>query len=109
MKPLLPTLKERKRYVVYELLSDQPVRGGEKAVLAHLHRVLGLFDSAAAGIIPVAYDEKHQYGTLRVAHTSVEKVKAALILMTEVGGVPVIPRVRGVSGILKKSARFIHV
>lgn len=106
MKPLLPTLKERKRYLVYELLSERPVRGGERAVLDHLRSALGLFDGAKAGILPVRYDQERQTGILRVAHGSVDKVKGALLLLTA-ADVPVIPRVRGVSGILKKTGRFL--
>ncbi len=107
MKPLLPTLKEKKRYVVYELLSDQPVDGGERAVLGHLQTTLGLFDGAKAGILPVKYDAKLQTGVLRVSNAAADKVKAALLLLTAINGVKVIPRVRGVSGILKKTERFL--
>ena len=106
MKPLLPTLKETKRYVVYELISERPAPGGEREVLRHLQATLGLFDAAKAGVLAVRYDEQAQTGVLRCAHTSVDKLKAALLLLTNVQGVPVIPRVRGVSGILQKTARF---
>ncbi len=108
MKPLLPTLKERKRYIVYELLSQKSLgRAPEQAVLDHLRARLGLFDSAKAGILPVRYDQKTQSGILRVSHASVDKVKAALLLLTTIGSQQVIPRVRGVSGILKKTERFL--
>lgn len=107
MKPLLPTLKEKKRYVVYELLSEQPVHGGEKAVLEHLQRTLGLFDGAKAGILPLRYDEKLQTGIIRVSNASVDKVKAAILLLTKVNGLTVIARIRGVSGILDKTGRFL--
>jgi len=106
MKPLLPTLKEQKRYIVYELLSTQPIAGGDRAVLNHLHSTLGLFDGAKAGILPVKYDEKLQTGVLRVTTTSVDKVKSSLLLLTKVNNTEIIPRVRGVSGILNKTSRF---
>jgi RNase P/RNase MRP subunit POP5 len=83
------------------------VKGCERTVLEHLQTTLGLFDGAKAGILPVKYDEQLQTGVLRVAHTSADKVKAALMLLTNVNGVKVIPRVRGVSGILNKTSRFI--
>lgn len=107
MKPLLPTMKERKRYIVYELISDRPVRNGQQSVVDHLNRTLGLFDSAKAGIIPVKYEHQRQIGILRVAHTAVDKVCAALMLLDTIDGTPIIPRTRGVSGILKKTARFM--
>jgi len=108
MKPVLPTLKERKRYIVYELITEQPLPGSpETEVLNHLKVMLGLFDGAKAGLLPVRYDENTQTGILRVAHNSVDKVKASLLLLKTVKGAPVIPRVKGISGILNKTDRFI--
>ena len=103
MKPLLPTMRETKRYLVYELLSEQPLGNAQAEVVKHARQALGLFDSAKAGIVPVRYDEAVQAGVLRVAHTSVDKVKAALLLLTEVRGKPVIARVRTVSGMVGKA------
>jgi RNase P/RNase MRP subunit POP5 len=108
MRPLLPTLKEKKRYVVYELITERPLAGSPEAeIINHLKATLGLFDAAKAGILPVKYDGKSQSGVLRVSHTSVDKVKASLLLLKTIGGTQVIPRVRGVSGILGKTKRFI--
>ncbi|MBR9693058.1 hypothetical protein GOV07_03965 [Candidatus Woesearchaeota archaeon] len=108
MKPLLPTLKERKRYLVYELLSEKPLTGApDKEVLAHLKDGLGLFDGAKAGLLAVKYDSKLQTGIIRMSHDSVDKVKAALMLLQHAGKQQVVPRVRGVSGILKKTERFL--
>jgi len=107
MKPLLPTLRAKKRYVVYELLSEKSLSGDlDRAVTSHLRRTLGLWDSARAGIIPVRYDRERQQGILRVSSKAVDKVKASLLLLTTINGTRVIPRVRGVSGILKKTERF---
>jgi len=108
MKPLLPTLKERKRYVVYELVSAKPLaKSAEREVLTHLQATLGLFDGARAGILPVRYDTKLQTGVLRVSNAATDKVKAALLLLRTAGGQRVVPRVRGVSGILNKTDRFL--
>jgi ribonuclease P/MRP protein subunit POP5 len=107
MKPLQPTMRETKRYLVYELITQRPVGMGEGDVLRHLSSTLGLFDGAKAGVLPVRYDEKTQTGVLRVNHTSVDKVKAALLLLKTVGGAKAIARVRGVSGVLNKTQRFL--
>ncbi len=107
MKPLLPTMKERKRYLVYELISKEPLRENpQHVVISHLNKTLGVFGSARAGILPVSWDAERQIGTLRVAHVAVDAVKAALLLLKDIKGIKVIPRTRGVSGILKKTARF---
>ena len=68
-QPFRPTLKERKRYVVYQPADDQ-------AVTQALQELFGVRGAAQAGVIPV-----EQTGTrsiLRVTHTSVDELKAAL-------------------------------
>ncbi len=108
MKPVRPTLREKKRYLVYELLSERPLpRDADRAVHQHLRATLGLFDGAKAGLVPVKYDAPSQAGILRVSVAGTDKAKAALLLLGSVDGQPVIPRVRGVSGILAKTARFL--
>ncbi len=94
---------------MYEFLTEKPLRGSpERELVTYLRRTLGLFDGARAGLLPVRYDQKQQRGILRVSHGSVDKVKSALLLLQEIQGVKVIPRVRGVSGILKKTERFVE-
>jgi RNase P/RNase MRP subunit POP5 len=107
MKPLLPTLKERKRYIVYELITQNTLKSPEKALLDHLQQVLGLFDGAKAGILPVKYFADTQVGILRCSVAGVDKVKSAFLTLEKISNVAVVPRVRGTSGILKKCERFI--
>jgi RNase P/RNase MRP subunit POP5 len=109
MKPLLPTLKERKRYIVYRVITAHPLRrdvSGE--LLRHLAGTLGAFGMAEAGILSVRYDETAQTGVLRVAHTHVAKAKAALLMAGYLGKTKVCVRTLGVSGILRKAQRFEH-
>ncbi len=108
MKPLLPTLKEKKRYVVYELLTRERVAGSpEREILTHLRNTLGLFDAAAAGILPVQYDGKRQAGILRVSTRSLDKVRGAFLLLKSVERQRVVPRIIGVSGTLAGARRFL--
>jgi RNase P/RNase MRP subunit POP5 len=101
-------MKEKKRYVVYELLSKEPLGGNaDRDVLSHLNTMLGMYDSAKAGLLPISYDGALQVGVLRVEHDSVDKVKGALMLLKRASGKDVVPRVRGVSGILAKTERFV--
>lgn len=68
-QPFRPTLKERKRYVVYQPADDQAVNNA-------LQELFGLRGAAQAGIIPV--EQAGEKSILRVAHTSVDELKAAL-------------------------------
>ena len=107
MKPLLPTLKERKRYVVYQVLTAHPLRRSIRdELLASLTRQLGVQGMAEAGILSVTHDQDAQTGILRVSHAHVAKLRAALLMTTHLGRTKVCIRTLGVSGILRKTARF---
>lgn len=108
MKPLLPTLKERQRYIVYEVITAHQANADiSEQLLQRLSDILGTFGMADAGILSVSYDTKTQTGILRVNHTEVPKVRAALLMITHLGKQQVLIRTLGVSGILKKSKRFL--
>lgn len=64
-----PTLKERKRYVVYE-----PT--GDRDVLEAYRTLFGIHGMAEAGILSV--QQAGPRSILRVGHTSVDRLKAAL-------------------------------
>jgi RNase P/RNase MRP subunit POP5 len=107
MKPLLPTLKERQRYVAYEIITRQPIDDISDTLLRSLAETLGTIGMARAGILSVHYDAQSQTGILRVNHDQVQNTRAALILTTYLGRTPVLIRTLGVSGILNKATRFI--
>ena len=70
-QPFSPTLKERKRYVVYEPADDT-------AITQALKELFGVRGLAQAGIIPV--EQRGERSLVRVAHTSVDELKAALVM-----------------------------
>ncbi|HIH24563.1 TPA: hypothetical protein HA251_06015 [Candidatus Woesearchaeota archaeon] len=108
MKPLLPTLKERQRYVLYEVISAHAVDHDiSDALLRSLSDILGVFGMADAGLLSVSYDKESQTGILRCNHDQTVRVKAALTMITHIGKQQVIIKVRGVSGVLGKAKRFL--
>jgi RNase P/RNase MRP subunit POP5 len=107
MKPLLPTLKERQRYIAYEVISLHAMEDISELLLHKLAEILGVFGSADAGMLSVSYDSKTHSGILRVNHNQVARVRAAMLMITHLGKTPVIIRTTGVSGILKKVKRFL--
>ncbi|MFT4250114.1 MAG: hypothetical protein ACMXYD_02000 [Candidatus Woesearchaeota archaeon] len=68
--PFQNTLKERKRYILYEPAGDEEVQQKHK-------ELFGIHGAAKAGIIPV--EQREQKSILRVAHNSVDELKAALV------------------------------
>ncbi|MFH1915739.1 MAG: Rpp14/Pop5 family protein [Nanoarchaeota archaeon] len=82
IKQLLPSLREKKRYLAFEILSNKPLmRDVGKDVKKGVEKTLGLFDSASAGIMLMKYNTKTQRGIMKMAHTYVDKVRVSLMLM----------------------------
>lgn len=106
LKPLMPSLREKKRYIRFEMLSSEPIEQDDAfraiwdSALA-LHGEAGLA-KAGLWILPDKYDLKNQRGILRVAHHSVDDIKASLAMMTKIKKTPVIVQATKVSGMINK-------
>jgi len=104
-KPLLPTLRERKRYIVYEVLAKEKLDGRDvgKAISNEIMSYIGVKGFSEAGILHLHDKWTGTKGIMRVSHTSIDEVKMALALTKSVSGEEVIIRSVGTSGILKKA------
>lgn len=69
-QPLKPTLREKKRYVVYEPADDS-------AVLHAFSELFGIHGLSQAGMLPVTRSGKKSI--IRVRHNDVQRLKAALL------------------------------
>jgi len=103
MKPILPTLKEKKRYIAFEIITDSELdsRVAKKEIMEKCLSFLGYLDAAASGIIMVDFNKVK--GVLKVNNKYVEKVKMAFALIKEINGNKVIVNCVKVSGILNKA------
>ncbi len=100
---LLPSLKEKKRYLVYRVISQQAFPDPVQPILDHLRHALGVFDSAKAGIQHLGYNKDTRKGILRATTTHTDKVKAALLLLTTIKQTPVIIKTEMTTGLLNKA------
>jgi RNase P/RNase MRP subunit POP5 len=101
LKPLLPTLREDRRYLVYEVISAKPIKSSfNKAFLGFFKEKLGVFDAAGAGLLPVSFEAKLQRGMISVNRKYVDKIKAIITLYNQP---ETMIRVLGVSGMIKKA------
>lgn len=104
LKPLLPTLKEKKRYLVYEVLSKSKLEEDLSIeIVKKVTSLLGIFDSAKAGIQSIEYDIAKHKGILRVTVKEVDKLKISLALINKLNDKEIMIRTIGASGILKKA------
>lgn len=108
IKALLPTLREKKRYLAFEILSKNKIKAHasvSKAIWQGMLSYVGTKGAAQAGLmlLPEKYNERSQRGIARVSNTHVDNLKASLALITEIDAAPAIVRSIGVSGSLKKA------
>ena len=110
LKPVLPSLREKKRYLVFEVISNEKINDFEAVSNAIWHcslQFLGQLGTAKAGIIPLGnkWNNETQRGIIKVSHKHVDALKAALMFASKINNNDVIFRSIGVSGILKKAER----
>lgn len=110
LKPILPSLREKKRYLVFEVISSHKITSFSSVsdgIMNSLFQFLGQFGAAKAGIMPLAdkWNSRLQRGIIKVSNKHIDAVKAALTFANKIDGNEVIVRSLGVSGILNKAER----
>ena len=108
LKPILPSLREKKRYLVFEVISREKLNDFNTVSNAIYHyslQFLGQLGTARAGIIVLnnKWEPANQRGIIKVGHRHVDELKAALALADKIDDKEVIFRSLGVSGILRKA------
>lgn len=110
LKPLLPTLKEKKRYLAFEIISKSKIKAFSeisKAIWASTLSFSGTKGAARMGIwvISEKYNPEKQRGLIRTGHKTMDELKASLTLIKQIEEQPVIVRSIGASGILAKAEK----
>ncbi len=105
LKPLRPTLREKKRYVVFKIVSDATIEfnSAQKEINSQILLFLGILYAGKAGILIMKNQYLSNYGIIRVNHLFVDELKAALMHVTKIDKQDITIDVIGVSGILKKA------
>ncbi len=108
LKPILPSLREKKRYLAFEIISKEKIK--DSAIVYNTLRsaamnFMGEIGMSNAGMIMLSdkWDIEKQRGIVKVNHKYVDHLRAAITLITNIGNQQVIVRSVGVSGILKKA------
>ena len=126
-KTILPSLREKKRYLAFELVSKTklPFSKVKRAILDSCQAYLGQLGMAKAGIIILGdimktkgfQDTKNprflrefidQRGLVKVNNKYVNELKASLTLVRDIDKKQVIFKSLGVSGMLNKAAKKLE-
>jgi len=108
LKPLLPTLKEKKRYLAFEIISKSKIKAFSEVSKAIWNATLSFAGTKGAAkmgiwVFPEKYNMTKQRGLIRVEHRSLDEMKASLTLIKEIEEQPVVVRSIGASGIMAKA------
>jgi ribonuclease P/MRP protein subunit POP5 len=111
-KLLLPSLREKKRYLAFEIVSDSKIDDFHAVSGRIMHSslsFLGELETAKSGIIIMEdrWNHAKQRGILKVSNKHLKGVMASLALIDSIEGKEAMFRSLGVSGAVNKAARFI--
>jgi len=100
MPPIPPTMRQKERYILFEVVSEAPA--DEAAVKSASYNAvlsfLGEYGSSLASPKFIGYDAAKRLAILRCSHTELQKVKAALALCGSINGKRAAFRLKKVSG-----------
>ena len=105
LKPILPSLKEKKRYLSFEILSENSFSADEveKAATDSCLTFLGTLEAGKASLMFLNDKYSNNSGVIKTNHRYFDKVRTALALINNIDNKDVIIRTRVVSGTLKKA------
>ena len=106
---ILPGLRDKKRYLAFEVTSGQKIKRREFTNELH-DSARSLFgDTGLSEMNPhlISYDGK--YGIIRCTRDRTEETRAAIACINNSGGIPISTRVLGISGTIKGATeKFIQ-
>ncbi len=115
---LPPTLRERRRYLAFELISEREIDKREllKEIRDSVYSLYGDTGASESKMWLIEYSKNEDadggtdrcrgVGILRCAHNKVEEVRAALACIHSASGVRLGIRVIGISGTIKGATRL---
>ena len=103
MKRLLPSLRAKKRYLAFELISEAPVSRSDlsKEIMFSASSLLGDVDTSKCDIKLLGFEDWK--GIIQCSHTKVKETRASLATLTRINGKRATLHVLGTSGTVKRA------
>lgn len=110
IKAVLPSLREKKRYLVFEITSKKDIKSFSEVsnlIWQSLFSFLGEIETAKAGIwvLPDKWNPKKQKGIIKVNNNYLDKLKTALALIKNFKKQHIVVKSVGVSGMINKAEK----
>ncbi|MBI4151043.1 hypothetical protein HY492_02875 [Candidatus Woesearchaeota archaeon] len=104
LKPLKPSLREKKRYLAFEVLGSKlPAESVSRAVKSAVLQFVGELGLAKMGLIVLNDCYKNNKGIAKCSHTSLDTLKASLAFVKDIDGHAVTVRSLTASGAVNKA------
>ncbi len=109
IKPISPSLREKKRYLTYEIISQNKLSFNEakSSIDSANLRFLGELSMAKYGIIHLDELYHENKGVLKVNHKYVNELKTSLALIRQINNDKVIVNTINISGMINKSKKML--
>jgi len=105
LKTLMPTLREKERYIKFKIISENPIYYSdlEEAIWNTFLEFFGEANTAKLSLwlIKNLFDQKEQTAVLKCNSKSVEQIVAGLGLISRIGDSRIIIKILKVSGTLR--------
>lgn len=107
MPPVKPTLRGKRRYILFRVDCDSPVSEQQvkRAAYESILTFLGEYGSSLAMPKFIGFDSKGNLAILKCSHSELEKVEAALALRSSIDGKKAAFRLEKVSGTIAGLSR----
>ena len=106
LKPVLPTLREKKRYLSFKVHSKDKMASNlvKGAIKSSMLKYVGELGTSEAGLMFMdkLYDQKTQIGVIKVANKHVDSLKISLALIDKINKSNVIVRSIKTSGMINR-------
>ncbi len=111
IKPILPSLREKKRYLVYEVIANKkfPAEEIEKSIKDSYLGAFGELNLGKAALIFLnkGFNKEKQRGIIKVSNKCLENLRYSMALVKKIKNSKVIIRSVGCSGILNKTRKYL--
>jgi len=110
LKAILPSLRERKRYLAFKITPKGKIsdfNAVKNSIMLSAAYLIGEIGMAKANIRVLKEKFRENKGLIMVNHNYLDHLRAALALVKSIESVPVIVSSIGVSGIIKKTEKYI--
>jgi len=103
LNPIPPTLREKKRYILFKLICDEPLEESDVnfAINDAFLSLFGSFGSAKINPKLIEWHSQGNTGILKCERSSKDQAIAALQFLREIKDKAVVPNIISVSGTLK--------